>query len=160
MANTQLTIQDGMAVGIHYVVMLDDGQVVDASDEQEPLWFLQGAGQIVPGLEKQLYGMALGDSKRVVVEPEDAYGEYDEEEEQFVENAMLPDDWEPEPGMELVLQDDDTGEVLQAYITEIEEDGVWVDFNHPLAGEQLTFDVRVVGLRRATREELAHGHVH
>jgi FKBP-type peptidyl-prolyl cis-trans isomerase SlyD len=151
-------VDDDVVVSIDYELTVD-GQVIDSTEGDEPLQFLQGHQNIIPGLEKALKGMKIGDSKRVVVDPEEAYGEIDPENVIEVPRDEFPGDIPLEAGTELEVKNAD-GEVLSATISEISKDTVKLDFNHPLAGKQLTFDVKVTDLREATDEELTHGHVH
>ncbi|RMG99053.1 MAG: peptidylprolyl isomerase [Chloroflexi bacterium] len=155
-----LTVADDMVVGIDYTLRLDDGQVIDSSEGREPLEYLQGHGQIISGLERELYGMKVGDSRQVVVNPADGYGEVDPMQVQLVPLEIFPEDMTLTPGMGLQLRDGRTGELLQAFVVEVRDDGVVLDFNHPLAGQTLHFDVKIASLRKATDEELAHGHAH
>jgi FKBP-type peptidyl-prolyl cis-trans isomerase SlyD len=153
-----LVVQDGQVVSIEYTLQVDD-QVLDTSDEQGPLEFLQGSGNIVPGLEREMYGMKIGDSKKVVVAPKDGYGEFDPEAFMDVPRSEFPTDIPLEEGTELHVTDED-GEEAAAYIDSVDERSVRLDFNHPMAGAELRFDIKVVGLRPATPEELDHGHAH
>lgn len=154
-----LTVTDGIVVSLDYTLRLDDGEIIDAS-EQEPLEFLQGYNQIIPGLERALTGMKVGESKEVIVAATDAYGEEDEDAYQLVERTIFPPDMELEEGMQLRMRDAQSGDAVDVVIAEVNESNVLLDFNHPLAGEELHFQVKVVGLRPATSEELAHGHAH
>lgn len=156
---TPMTVQDGMVVSLDYSLRLDEGEVIDRSAAGEPLEFLQGAGQIIPGLEQALYGMAVGDEKQVSVGPADGYGEMDPDGVQFFPASSFPESMELEVGMALQAQDN-SGRHYTVYVVEVQEDGVMLDFNHPLAGETLHFQARIAGLRPATDEELAHGHAH
>ena len=149
-----------MVVSLDYLLQLDDGQEIDRSDSQEPLEFLQGRGQIIPGLEKALYGMQAGDEKKVVVAPADGYGELDPQEFDTVSRDMFPPDLTLAEGEQLQLRDAESDKTFQATISEIKGENIVLDFNHPLAGETLFFKVKIAGLRAATSEELAHGHVH
>ncbi|MCB8967981.1 MAG: peptidylprolyl isomerase [Chloroflexota bacterium] len=160
MTEKALRVADDMVVGIDYTLRLDDGEVVDSSADGEPLEYLHGYGEIIPGLEKALQGLVVGDKKEVTIEPDDAYGEYDDESFQLVPLDIFPDDLELEEGMELHMRDSETGQVLQAFVAEVQEEAVLLDLNHPLAGETLIFNVEIVSLRPATDEELDHGHVH
>jgi FKBP-type peptidyl-prolyl cis-trans isomerase SlyD len=160
MTNAQLTVADGIVVSLDYTLRLDDGEVVDSSEGREPLAFLQGQGHIIPGLEQALYGMGVGAEKDVVVAPADGYGEENPDAYELVQRDMFPAEMNLTPGMGLRLRDGNSGELLEAYVAEVRGDDVMLDFNHPLAGETLYFQVRVAGLRPATAEELAHGHVH
>ena len=156
----QLKIEDGMVVSLDYTLRLDDGEIVDSSQEEGPLEYLHGYGQIIPGLEKALVGLTVGDSKKVTVPPAEAYGDVDMEAFEIVPRSMFPDDMELEEGLELSLRDVETDEPFDATIAEIRKDDVMLDFNHPLAGETLHFEITIPALRRATKEELAHGHAH
>ena len=155
-----LKAKDGLVVTLEYVLRLDDGDVIDSSEEEGPLEYLHGYGQIIPGLEKALVGMSVGDRKTVVVPPDEAYGDVDMEAFEIVPRSMFPDDIELEEGLELSLRDVETDEPFDATIAEIRETEVMLDFNHPLAGETLHFEVHIPAIREATAEELAHGHAH
>ncbi|MCA9956444.1 MAG: peptidylprolyl isomerase [Ardenticatenaceae bacterium] len=155
-----LKVKDGVVVTLEYVLRLDDGDVIDSSEEEGPLEYLHGYGQIIPGLEKALVGMSVGDRKTVVVPPDEAYGDVDMEAFEIVPRSMFPDDIELEEGLELSLRDVETDEPFDATIAEIRETEVMLDFNHPLAGETLHFEVHIPAIREATAEELAHGHAH
>jgi FKBP-type peptidyl-prolyl cis-trans isomerase SlyD len=159
MTDAELTVTDDLVVGLDYTLRLDDGEIIDSSTDQEPLEFLQGRGQIIPGLEQALYGMAVEDEKDVTVAPAEAYGEQDPDAIELVDRHVFPPDLDLRPGIGLRMRDD-TGRALEAYVKEIRPDGVVLDFNHPLAGETLHFHVRIAVLRPPTSEELAHGHVH
>lgn len=159
MTDTMLKVADGMVVSLDYTLKLDDGEVIDSSDGREALQFLQGQGQIVPGLEQALYGMAVGEEKEVEVAPVDGYGETDPDAYQMVPRDVFPADMTLTEGMGLRMRDE-SGQPLEAYVADIRPEGVLLDFNHPLAGETLFFHVKIAGLRSGTAEELAHGHVH
>jgi FKBP-type peptidyl-prolyl cis-trans isomerase SlyD len=154
-----LKVADGMVVSLDYTLRLDDGQVIDSSDGGDALQFLQGQGQIIPGLEQALYGMRVGEEKDVEVAPEDGYGESDPDAYQTVPHDLFPADVELSEGMGLRMRDE-SGQPLEAYVADISPDGVLLDFNHPLAGETLYFHVKIADLRPGTSEELDHGHVH
>ena len=156
--NNPREVADDVVVSIDYTLTVD-GEVVDSTEGDEPLQFLQGHQNIIPGLERELAGMKVGDSKQVIVSAGEAYGEVDPENVVDVPRTEFPAEIPMEPGTELEVKNAD-GEVLSATIAEVNDDSVKLDFNHPLAGKQLTFDVSVVELRQATEEELAHGHVH
>jgi FKBP-type peptidyl-prolyl cis-trans isomerase SlyD len=160
MTDKPLTVADDLVVSLDYILHLEgDPEVFDTSEGQEPLEFIQGHGHIIPGLERALYGMAVGQKKQVVVQPEDGYGELDSDAYQVIPRNAFPDTMELEVGMELELHDDE-GEVIEAYVAELNPDSVMLDLNHPLAGETLYFDVEVIAIRPATGEELEHDHVH
>jgi FKBP-type peptidyl-prolyl cis-trans isomerase SlyD len=158
MARPGSVVEDNMVVRLEYTLRLDDDEMIETTDEDGPLEFLQGHEQIIPGLEQALYGMAVGEEKDIVVEPEDGYGEYDPEAFEEVPLDVFPEDMDLSLGMPVELFDDETEETVDAFIAEIRTDTVVLDMNHPLSGETLYFHVRVAGLRPATPEELAHGH--
>lgn len=160
MTQNSLRVADNVVVGIDYKLHLDDGELVDHSDTDAPLEYLHGHGNIIPGLEQALNGLQLGEEKDVSITPENGYGDYDEEAHQQVPISAFPDDFKLEPGMEIHMQDSETGQVLQAYVVEVRPEGALLDLNHPLAGETLNFQVKIASLRTATSEELDHGHVH
>ncbi len=154
------SVQDDLVVSFDYTLRLDDGEVVDSSEGREPLAYLHGRGQIVPGLERELYGMSVGEEKSVTVAAEEGYGSYDEERLQEVPLSSFPEDLELEEGMSVRMRDVNTDQLFEAYIDAIDEETVTLDFNHPLAGETLFFDVKIVDVREASGDELAHGHAH
>lgn len=157
---SHLTIADDLVVSIDYTLTLDDGQLIDQSENGRPLEYLQGHSNIIPGLEVALYGLKVGDEKKVEVDPIDGYGEISSDNFDTMPRSAFPADLELQEGLGLHLQDSQTGQALVAYISEIRADEVLLDFNHPLAGETLHFQVKVADIREATAEELAHGHVH
>lgn len=152
------TVQNGIVVSMEYTLKID-GEVIDSSEGQDPLEFLTGHGNIISGLEREMIGMKVGDSKDVVVAPADGYGEYDDEAHLDVPRSQLPKDMPVEEGLELTVRDD-SGEGRYARIESVEGETVRLNFNHPLAGDELYFNVKVVSLREPTGEELEHGHVH
>ena len=147
-----------VVVSIEYTLEVD-GEVVDYSDKEEPLEYIQGHDQIIPGLESALAGMVVGDSKNVSVAAPDAYGEVDAEAVIEVGRTDFPEEVPMEIGTQVQVRNTD-GHVLDARIAKIEGDKVTLDFNHPLAGKDLLFKVTILALRNATEEELEHGHVH
>jgi len=152
------TVQDGVVVSMEYTLHVD-GELLDSSDGQGPLQFLTGYGNIIPGLESEMMGMKIGDSKDVVVEPADGYGEFDDKAFMKVPGTEFPKDVPLEVDTEINVRDDE-GEARYARIESIDSDVVTLNFNHPLAGDELHFHVKVVALRAPTDEELEHGHVH
>lgn len=133
----------GDTVHVHYTGRLDDGTVFDSSEGRDPLKFTVGAGQVIPGFDQAVNGMAPGDSKTVRIGPSDAYGERRDELVLDVPREQFPDDIDPEPGMELAVQSDG-GRQLPVRVTDVRDDSVTLDANHPLAGEALTFEVTLV----------------
>jgi FKBP-type peptidyl-prolyl cis-trans isomerase SlyD len=155
---TPLVIEDGIVVSLDYKLKVGD-EIVDSSEETGAIQFLQGSGEIIPGLERELYGMMAGDSKQITVASEDAYGEIDPDEIQEISIFEFPREIPLEPGLELEMEDED-GHVEIARVVDVGEFEVTLDFNHPLAGKELHFEVEIAGLRPATEEEIKHGHVH
>jgi FKBP-type peptidyl-prolyl cis-trans isomerase SlyD len=156
----EITVADNIAVSMRYELSIDDEGIIDRSEENKPMEFVQGSGQIIPGLEKELYGMAVGEEKEVVVEPDDGYGEYDPEDVEKVSRSVFPANLDLEEGLSLWMRDPESGESFQATVVKIHQDTVVLDFNHPLAGETLYYHVKILDLRPATHEEIAHGHIH
>ena len=155
-----LIVGDGLVVSLAYSLRLDDGEEIDTAAGDDPLVYLHGAQNIIPGLERALAGLKIGDARSVTVSPDDAYGEMDPDAFELVPYDAFPGDLELEEGMGLRMVESGTGRQMEAYISELRDDGALLDLNHPLAGETLHFNVEVVGLRRATSEEIAHGHAH
>lgn len=144
---------------MHYKLALDDGQVVDSSEGSDPLAYLHGSKNIVVGLESAMEGKAVGDSFDVKVSPGEGYGERFEEAVQQVPRAMFPPDAQLKAGIQFQAQDE-TGQPIMGTIMAVEGDTISVDFNHPLAGQNLNFSIEVVSVREPTDEETKHGHVH
>lgn len=155
-----LEVADGLVVSLAYQLRLDDGEEIDSAGNDDPLVYLHGAQNIIPGLEQALAGMKVGDTRRVTVRPADAYGEMDPDAFELVPYDAFPPDVDLEEGMGLHLVESGTNRQVEAIISELRDDGALLDLNHPLAGETLHFDVEVVGLRQATSDEIAHGHAH
>ncbi|MDH5605919.1 MAG: peptidylprolyl isomerase [Anaerolineae bacterium] len=156
--NNPVEVADRVVVGIEYTLTVE-GEVLDSSEEDGPLEYLQGFHNIIPGLEKELAGMKVGESKSVVVQPEDGYGEYDEDALMDVPRSEFPESIPLEEGVELHVTDEDGDELLTT-IVEVGDETVILDANHPLAGKELNFEVKVISLREASEEEISHGHVH
>lgn len=154
-----MTIAANKAVSIDYTLTNDSGEVIDSSAGGAPLVYLQGAGNIIPGLEKALVGKAVGDELDVTVEPEDAYGEYSAELVSTLSSSMFEGVDQLEVGMQFHASAPD-GQMQIVTIRDLDGDDVTVDGNHPLAGQRLNFKVKVVAIRDASEEEIAHGHVH
>lgn len=144
-------------VAMNYTLKDDEGNVLDASDG-EPLEFLQGHGNIIPGLESALSGLNVGDKKHVEVAPKEGYGEYDPELEIALGRDQFRGDVPPEGAM-VELQSED-GDVLFGRVAKVTPSEVLLDANHPLAGKKLHFDVEITAIRDASAEELSHGHPH
>lgn len=154
-----MLIANQHVVAIDYTLSNDAGEVIDSSAGAEPLVYLHGAGNIIAGLEKALLGKAVGDELDVSIEPEEAYGEYSAELITNLGREMFEGVDELEVGMQFHASAPDGGMQIVT-IRDIDGDQVTIDGNHPLAGQQLNFKVKVVSVRAASEEELAHGHVH
>jgi FKBP-type peptidyl-prolyl cis-trans isomerase SlyD len=154
-----MKIAKGKVVDLDYALHFGDGGIVDRSEPGEPLTYLHGEGEIVPGLEKALEGLDQGDARQVVVAPAQGYGEHDPSGVQKVPRGAFPPGFDPKVGMELTAQDQ-SGDEVPFVIRGVAGDEITIDLNHPLAGKTLHFDVKVVAVREATSEELEHGHAH
>ncbi len=154
-----LKVGKDRVVKFEYVLALEGGDVVDSSEGHEPLAYLHGYGNIIPGLERQMEGMEVGEERNIVVEPEEAYGEYVEGQDMLVPLNEFPQGMNPEVGMGILVETPD-GQQIPYFITEIGDGMARLDPNHPLAGQRLHFKVKVVDVREATEEEKAHGHIH
>jgi FKBP-type peptidyl-prolyl cis-trans isomerase SlyD len=154
-----MKVAKGSAVELDYTLHLGDGEIVDRSEPGEPLTYLHGESQIVPGLEAALEGLEAGASRQVIVPPTEGYGERDPRGIQEVPRAQFPPQVPLQPGTEMLARGED-GEVIPLVIVSAGLETVTVDLNHPLAGKTLHFDVTVRSVREATAEELEHGHVH
>lgn len=153
-----LLIGDNCVVSIHYTLKDDEGNVLDSSEGNEPLNYLHGANNIIPGLEKALVGKCKGDSMQVTVAPEEGYGVKSDELVQTVPRAAFEGVEDIQPGMQFQAQGPQG--VMMITVTEVNGDDITVDGNHPLAGKTLHFDVSIEEIRDATPEEMDHGHVH
>jgi len=151
-------VEVNKVVSVHYTGSYTDGEVFDTSEGRDPLLFLVGHGQMISGFEQEMLGAEIGEKREFTLTPERAYGMRDEGAIQKVPKSQFPDDMQLAPGMVLGAQSD-RGPV-QFSVVSVDGDEVTVDFNHQMAGMTLRFSVEVVGIREATREELAHGHAH
>lgn len=154
-----LLIGDNLVVSIHYKLTNADGEALDSSEGTDPLTYLHGAGNIIPGLENALIGKVIGDSLEVTIQPEEAYGQPVPEMVQKVPMEMFQGVEKIEVGMTFQTQTPE-GQAMMVTVTAIEGEEVTIDGNHPLAGETLTFNVTVDGIRDASEEEVQHGHAH
>ena len=145
-------------VSIHYTLTNHEGTVLDSSTGSDPLAYLHGFGNIIPGLENALTGKQAGDKLKVSIKPEEAYGVRDDALVQVVPRTAFGGAQDLEVGMQFQAQTPQGVRVVT--IVEVEGDDITLDGNHPLAGETLHFDVEVTEVRAASQEELAHGHVH
>jgi len=153
-----MEIQKKSVVSMHYTLKNDAGDTLDSSEGREPLSFLQGAGNIIPGLEAELTGMKAGESKQVTVPPAQGYGEHRPDLVQQVPRSAFGDVKDLKRGMRFQAQTDHGPVPIR--VTGIDGDKVTVDANHELAGVTLHFSVTIETVRKATKEEIDHGHVH
>lgn len=152
-------IGDKRVVTLHYTLTNAAGEELDSSRGDEPLTYLHGAGEIVPGLEARLEGKNAGDSAKLIVPAEEGYGERQGPGAQRVARDAFAGIDEIEVGMAFDTEDED-GELQTVWVVGVEADEVLIDLNHPLAGEELHFDIEILDVRDATAEELHHGHAH
>jgi FKBP-type peptidyl-prolyl cis-trans isomerase SlyD len=157
--STQAAIGDGMVVSMHYTLRDDDGEVLDTSRDGEPFAYLHGAGNIVPGLERELAGKGIGDVVEAVVPPEDGYGERSGPEPQPVPRDRFPADADLEEGVQVYARGP-AGEAFALWVAGVDGDQILLDHNHPLAGVTLHFAVEITAIREATSEEIEHQHPH
>ncbi len=148
-----MKIQENSFVALEYTLKIDSGETVDKSEAGDPLSFIMGSGQMIPGLERQVIGMEAGQSAVITVIAEEAYGPSRPDLLREVPRSSFPDDADLAPGM--VFEANGPHGAIPMLVKEISADTVTVDLNHPLAGQQLTFDIRVAEVREATEEELA-----
>ncbi len=153
-----MQIAQNSVVAFHYTLTNDTGEVLDSSEGREPLTYLHGAGNIIPGLEKELEGRQAGDTLNAVVAPGEGYGEQQDQLVQEVPRDAFQGVEGIEPGMQFQAQTQ--GGPLMVTVTKVEGDTVTVDGNHPLAGQTLNFAVEIASVREASEEEIEHGHVH
>lgn len=153
-----MQIEANKVVSINYILRDDEDQVLDQSTPEAPLLYLHGHGNIIPGLENELNGKAVGDAIKVSVSPEEGYGEYDEQLIQAVPRNMFEGIDEIEPGMQFQAQMGDGVQIVT--VREVTEDTITIDANHDLAGKTLHFEASVKEIRDASADELEHGHIH
>lgn len=149
--------KDAVAL-IHYTLADDEGATIDSSAGGEPLAYIHGNGNLIPGLERELEGKGEGDKLDVKISPVDGYGEFDKSLIQRVPRRALKGVGNLHVGMQLHAQSERGTRAVT--VTQLAGDMVTLDGNHPLAGKNLNFKVEIVGVREATEEELSHGHVH
>lgn len=153
-----MNISKNSVVTIHYTLTDDQNKVLDTSSGKDPLIYIHGAGNIIPGLEQALEGRSAGDKFNVTIAPENAYGLRDESMTQSILKSEFQDGDKIKVGMRFQVNTE--GGPLVLTVVEVKDTEIVVDGNHPLAGATLHFDVEVSAVREATNEELEHGHVH
>ena len=146
-------------VTIHYTLKDEDGNLLDSTIGAQPFSFLSGHDQIIPKLEEEIDPMLIGTKKTIFLQAEEAYGLHNEQLFQVISKNDFPEDLEIKVGMQFVTNAPD-GSQMPFTIAAIDDDNVTIDFNHPLAGKNLEFDIHLIDVRDATPEEIAHGHVH
>ncbi len=151
-------IESDSVVTVHYTGTLPDGEVFDSSRDKDPMTFLIGHRNMIPGFEEELMGAAVGETRNFTLPPERAYGERDDEALQQVSRDQFPEDMDIKPGMMMAAQTDQGP--IPFTISEINGDQITIDFNHQMAGKTLTFNVEILDIRNATPDEIAHGHAH
>lgn len=153
-----ILIGDNCVVSIHYTLTDDDGSVIDSSSEDQPLVYLHGANNIIPGLEKELLGKTSGVSLKVSIAPKEGYGEHSAEAVHVVPRSAFEGVEDIQAGMQFQTEGPQGEQMI--VVAEINGDEITIDANHPLAGQTLHFDVTIEAVRDATQEELDHGHAH
>ena len=153
-----MKITHGMVVSMYYELTDENNDMLDATEGGELFTYLHGHGNVIPGLEKGLEGLAVGDKPHLIIHPAQGYGARDSQAEIEVPRSQFPDDADLAPGDRVAMEGDD-GEMMFT-VTELTDTGVKLDGNHPLAGMILHFDIEVVEIRPATEEEMEHGHAH
>lgn len=154
-----MNIQGKCVVDIHYTLTGEDGTVIDSSEGRDPLRYMHGVGMLVPGLERSLEGQGAGDAFKVVVQPEDGYGDFDPDLVQQVEHSALEGVEDLQVGMQLEARSPE-GDTHYVIVDEVTNEHVTLNANAPLAGVVLHFDIKIEGVREATEEEIEHGHPH
>ncbi len=145
--------KEGDTVKVQYTGKLQDGTVFDQSEDESPLEFTIGEGKLIPAFEEAVSGMSVGDKKSVDISKDDAYGEPREDLKMDVSKEDLPEDIDPQVGMQLQVKNQETGKDIPVRITEVEEEQITIDANHPLAGQDLTFDIELVEISEDEGEE-------
>jgi len=154
-----VNIGEKSVVTFHYTLTNSDGEELDSSAGRDPMKYLHGASNIVPGLEKELSGKLAGDKLKVKVQPDEGYGQVNPQLIQKVPHSAFEGVPEIKPGMQFQAQGSG-GETQHITVKEVTDDEITVDGNHPLAGQVLHFDVTIEDVREASEEELSHGHAH
>jgi FKBP-type peptidyl-prolyl cis-trans isomerase SlyD len=154
-----MKIENNKIISFHYTLTLDSGEIIDSSDGKDPLTVLIGGNQIIPGLEKELIGLAVGDKKDVKVQPEEGYGTTVDDLIHRVEKTRLPNAADMKIG-EMLRAQGENDEIFEGVVIAIDEEIISIDFNHPLAGKILNFATEIVEVRDSTEEERSHGHAH
>ncbi len=153
-----MAIEERKVVSFHYTLSNDEGEQMESSREGNPMVYLHGYRNIIPGLENAMAGKDVGDTFEVTVEPKEAYGERNPNAVQRLSAKLFPEPRKLRPGQMVQLQTKQGP--MQAVVVKVGRFNIDVDANHPLAGQTLTFDVEIIDIRDATQEEIDHGHAH
>jgi len=154
-----MPIEANKVVTMNFTLTDETGNVLDSTDTAGPFSYISGKGMVLPKLEEAVSGMIIGTKKHLTLEAKDGYGEYNDDAVQAVGKENFPEDFVLEAGMEYMASNPD-GVQMPFIITSVEDETITIDFNHPLAGKNLNFDLELLDVREATPEELSHGHVH
>jgi FKBP-type peptidyl-prolyl cis-trans isomerase SlyD len=154
-----MPLKTNQVITINFILKDTNGNIIEATSRERPFSFISGGNQILPKLEENIGEMLIGSKRTVTLSPVDAYGVYDDSALEEVSRSEFPEDTDIQEGMTFVADSPD-GQQLPFVIKSIKEENITLDFNHPLAGQTLTFDLELLSLRDATIEELGHGHVH
>ncbi len=153
-----MQIAENRVITLNYILKDDEGNIIDSAEDGS-FAYLHGAANIIPGLEHALQGKSAGDELSVAIKPEQGYGERNEDMTQVVPRNMFDTDEEIKVGMQFHAESPD-GQPLSVTVVNVSDSEVTIDGNHPLAGVNLNFDVKILEIREATEEELEHGHAH
>ena len=153
-----MSIAANSVVTMHYELKNAEGEMIESTRNHQPISFLTGHQQILPKLEEKILASNVGDTFEITLQPADAYGDFIPEYVKEVSRFDFPPDTQIEPGMDFIATIDN--QEMMFFVKEVNGDNVTIDFNHPLAGQTLVFNVEIVEARPATPEELSHGHVH
>lgn len=145
------TVENGLFVSVEYTGTLQNGEVFDTSQGRQPLEFKVGAGQMIPGFESAVKGMALNEKKTVTLAPDEAYGQYNDDLKRDFPRTDIPPGMDPQTGQRVGMTTPD-GQQIPATIVHVDDEKVTIDMNHPLAGENLTFDIEVVGINETATQ--------
>jgi FKBP-type peptidyl-prolyl cis-trans isomerase SlyD len=154
-----MPIKANQVITINFTLKDKDENIIEATTKEKPFSFISGTNQILPKLEEHIGEMLIGSKRTVVLSPEEAYGLYDDSSLQDITRSEFPEDTDIQEGMTFIADAPD-GQQIPFVIKKINGEDITIDFNHPLAGQTLKFDLELLTLRNATMEELHHGHVH
>ncbi len=154
-----MAIGANKVVTVNYKLSDDEGNLIQKTNVDEPFVYLSGNNQILPKLEQEIDTMLIGGKKNIGLDASEAYGDYDDNAVQNVKRHEFPEGTDLEKGMEFMANTPE-GKPIPFVIKDVKEDNIIIDFNHPLAGKNLNFDIELIDVRDATKEELEHGHVH